>query len=56
MVAEVARAHRLSEEGNFEMTDLKRLVTFLRRWMNDHVPKDRRFAPLLVDGKGSFGS
>jgi hemerythrin-like metal-binding protein len=49
MVVEVCRAHRLCEEGNLEMDDVRRLVTFLRRWMNEHIPKDRRFAPLLLD-------
>ena len=49
MVAEVCRAHRMAEEGNLEPHDLQRLVAFLRKWMNEHIPKDRRFAPLLLD-------
>ena len=49
LVQEVARAHRLCEEGNMEMADLRRIVAFLRHWMNTHIPKDRRFAPLLLD-------
>jgi hemerythrin-like metal-binding protein len=49
LVNEVCRAQRLSEEGNLEMSDVRNLVTFLRRWMNEHIPKDRRFAPLLMD-------
>uniref|UniRef100_A0A7S1W1W9 Hemerythrin-like domain-containing protein n=1 Tax=Neobodo designis TaxID=312471 RepID=A0A7S1W1W9_NEODS len=49
LVQEVGRAHRLCEEGNMEMADLRRLVAFLRQWMASHIPKDRRFAPLLLD-------
>lgn len=54
LVAEAARAHRLCEEGNLEIVDVNRLIHFLRRWMTEHIPRDRRFAPLLLD-KG-FGA
>jgi hemerythrin-like metal-binding protein len=46
---EVSRAHSLMESHNFEHADLCRLVGFLKFWLADHIPKDRRFAPLLVD-------
>lgn len=46
---EVHRAHSLMESHNMEEVDAIRLVTFLRSWLVEHIPKDRRYAPLLVD-------
>lgn len=48
-VSEVCRVHRLCEEGNLELQDVDQMIKFLRRWMTDHIPRDRRFAPLLLD-------
>lgn len=49
LVKEVQRAHSLLESYNMEESDVARLVTFLKTWIAEHIPKDRRFAPLLVD-------
>jgi hemerythrin-like metal-binding protein len=46
---EIGRAHKLMEEFNFENSDLAYLVYFLKYWLKSHIPKDRRFAPLLLE-------
>ncbi len=48
-VREVFRAFRLMESCNMEMGDLVALIRFLKAWCNTHIPKDRRFAPLMLE-------
>lgn len=52
-VREVFRAYQLMEGSNFELTDLANLLRFLRLWIRDHIPKDRRFAPLMLEKQHS---
>ncbi len=49
-VREVFRAYQLMEQYNFELNDLVKLIKFLKNWFKDHIPKDRRYAPLIATG------
>lgn len=55
-VREVFRAYQLMEQYNLEMSDLVKLIKFLKTWVKDHIPKDRRFAPLLLDKQSSLAA
>jgi hemerythrin len=48
-VREVFRVHHLMEAANLELGDLVRLVLFLKAWLRDHIAKDRRYAPLMLE-------
>ena len=48
-VEEVAHLHKLVEEYNAQEVDYRRLLVFLRRWMVDHIPKDRKYAHHLIE-------
>lgn len=46
---QVCRYHRLSEECALEEEDLLHLLVFLKLWVREHIPRDRRYAPLLLE-------
>lgn len=55
-VREAFRAHQLMEGYNFEMSDLVKLVRFLKSWVREHIPKDRRYAPLMLEKQSSLAA
>ena len=55
-VREVFRAHQMMESYNLEMSDLVKLIKFLKSWIKDHIPKDRRYAPLMLEKQSSLAA
>lgn len=47
--SEVAFALKLSEEHNCQIGDIRRLLVFLRLWLTGHIPRDRKYAPMLIE-------
>lgn len=54
-VREAFRAQHLVESSNFELADLVKLIQFLKMWCAQHISKDRRFAPLMLEKIASKG-
>ena len=51
---EVARAFKLVEDFNMQEADVRRLLQFLKYWIAEHIPRDRKYAPMLIEkGVGS---
>jgi hemerythrin len=51
---EVSLLFKLVEDYNCQLSDLRRMLVFLRLWMAEHIPRDRKYAPMLIDkGVGS---
>ncbi len=51
---EVARAFKLVEDYNMQESDVRRLLQFLKYWIAEHIPRDRKYAPMLIEkGVGS---
>ncbi len=51
---EVARAFKLVEDYNVQESDVRRLLQFLKYWIAEHIPRDRKYAPMLIEkGVGS---
>lgn len=46
---QMCRYLKLSEEFSLEEGDLIHLLTFLKLWVREHIPRDRRYAPLLLE-------
>jgi hemerythrin-like metal-binding protein len=51
---EVARVFKLVEDYKVQETDVRRLLHFLKCWISEHIPRDRKYAPMLIEkGVGS---
>jgi hemerythrin len=46
---EVTFLLKLMEDFAATHDNVWRLLTFLRLWINEHIPRDRKYAPLLID-------
>ena len=52
---ELFRVHKLIEDADAELSDIRRLLIFLKTWIDEHIPKsDRKYAPFLLE-KGVGG-
>ncbi|CUG90929.1 hemerythrin-like metal-binding protein, putative [Bodo saltans] len=53
-VNEVSFLFKLVEENNAQLSDIRRMLVFLRLWLSGHIPRDRKYAPMLIEkGVGS---
>jgi hemerythrin len=51
---EVSFLFKLVEEKNTQISDVRRMLVFLRLWLSGHIPRDRKYAPMLIEkGVGS---
>lgn len=51
---EVSFLFKLVEENNAQICDVRRMLVFLRLWLAGHIPRDRKYAPMLIEkGVGS---
>ena len=47
---ELCRLHKLIDDADAELDDVRRLLTFFKVWKEDHITKsDRAYAPFLSD-------
>lgn len=46
---EVSYCFRLIEEYSCQISDIRRLLLFLRLWLSGHIPRDRKYAPMLIE-------
>jgi hemerythrin len=53
-INEVSFLFKLVEENNAQLSDIRRMLVFLRLWLSGHIPRDRKYAPMLIEkGVGS---
>lgn len=51
---EVSFLFKSVEDFSAQLSDVRRLMVFLRLWMLEHIPRDRKYAPMLIEkGVGS---
>lgn len=46
---EVSYCFRLMEDCSCQVGDIRRLLLFLRLWLSGHIPRDRKYAPMLIE-------
>lgn len=49
--SEVSFLFKMAQDHNVQLLDLRRMLVFLRIWTQEHIPRDRKYAPMLKIGR-----